>query len=122
MSVSPFAYPLAAYAGAAAVTIAWAVFLVATANLLVMRSRDTFIAVMLAFIPSIISIFPGMFYIYRPDIYSAAARDLLVFPVNLIWFPDVAVRWGGIITVVLLMMTSLLAFAAGLIAEKHELS
>jgi hypothetical protein len=39
MLVSPFAYPLNAYAGAAAVTIAWAAFLVAIANLLIMRSR-----------------------------------------------------------------------------------
>ena len=122
MSVSPFSYPSDAYAGAAAVTIAWAIFLVVTANLLVMRSRDTFIALMLAFIPSMISIFPGMFYIYRPDIYSAAARDFLVFPVNLIWFADVTVTWGSIITVALVAVTLLLAFAAGLIAEKQELS
>jgi hypothetical protein len=108
--------------GAAAVTIAWAAFLVAIANLLIMRSRDTFIAVMLAFIPSMISISPGMFYIYRPDIYSAAARDFLVFPINLIWFADVAVTWGWIISVALLMMTLLLAFAVGSITEKRELS
>ena len=122
MSVSPFSYPPDAYAGAAAVTIAWAVFLVVTANLLIMRSRDTFIALMLAFIPSVISIFPGMFYIYRPDIYSTAARNFLVFPVNLIWFADVAATWGWIITVALLVVALLLAFAAGLIAEKQELS
>jgi ABC-2 type transport system permease protein len=122
MSLSPFSYPAEAYAGAAAVTIAWTVFLVVTANLLIMRSRDTFIALMLAFIPSMISMFPGMFYIYRPDIYSAAARNFLVFPVNLIWFPDVAVTWGWIVTATLLLMTLLLAFAAGLIAERHELS
>jgi ABC-2 type transport system permease protein len=122
MSVSPFSYPPDAYAGAAAVTIAWAVFLVVTANLLMMRSRDTFIALMLAFIPSMISIFPGMLYIYRPDIYSATARNFLVFPVNLIWFADVAVAWGWIITVALLVVALLLAFAAGLIAEKQELS
>jgi hypothetical protein len=66
--------------------------------------------------------FPGMFYIYRPDIYSAAARNFLVFPVNLIWFPDVAVTWGWIVTATLLLMTLLLAFAAGLIAERQELS
>jgi ABC-type transport system involved in multi-copper enzyme maturation permease subunit len=122
MSVSPFSYPPDAYAGAAAVTIAWAVFLVVTANLLMMRSRDTFIALMLAFIPSMISIFPGMLYIYRPDIYSATVRNFLVFPVNLIWFADVAVAWGWIITVALLVVALLLAFAAGLIAEKQELS
>ena len=122
MSVSPFSYPPDAYAGAAAVTIAWAVFLVVTANLLIMRSRDTFIALMLAFIPSIISIFPGMFYIYRPDIYSAAARNFLVFPVNLIWFADVAVTWGWLITVALVAVALLLAAGAGLITEKQELS
>ena len=122
MSVSRFSYPLDAYAGAAAVTIAWAVFLVVTANLLIMRSRDTFIALMLAFIPSMISIFPGMFYIYRPDIYSAAARNFLVFPVNLIWFADVAVNCGWLIAMALVVMALLLAFGAGLIAEKQELS
>jgi ABC-type transport system involved in multi-copper enzyme maturation permease subunit len=121
MSVSPFSYPPDAYAGAAAVTIAWAVFLVVTTNLLIMRSRDTFIALMLAFIPSMISIFPGTFYIYRPDIYSAAARNFLVFPVNLIWFADVAVTWGWLITAALQVLALLLAFAAGLIAEKQEL-
>ena len=57
MSVSPFSYPPDAYAGAAAVTIAWAVLLVVTTNLLIMRSRDTFIALMLAFIPSMIQYF-----------------------------------------------------------------
>ena len=36
MSVSPFSYQLDAYAGAAAVTIAWAVFLVVATNLLIM--------------------------------------------------------------------------------------
>jgi hypothetical protein len=122
MSVSPFSYPPDAYAGAAAVTIAWAVLLVVTANLLIMRSRDTFIGLMLAFIPFMISIFPGMFYIYRPDIYAEAARNVLVFPVNLIWFADVAVTWGWVIHAALLGMAVLLAFAAGLIAEKQELS
>ena len=122
MSVSPFSYPPDAYAGAAAVTIAWAVLLVVTANLLIMRSRDTFIGLMLAFIPFMISIFPGMFYIYRPDIYAEAARNFLVFPVNLIWFADVAVTWGWVINAALLAMAVLLAFAAGLIAEKQELS
>jgi ABC-type transport system involved in multi-copper enzyme maturation permease subunit len=122
MSVSPFSYPPDAYAGAAAVTIAWAVLLVVTANLLIMRSRDTFIGLMLAFIPFMISIFPGMFYIYRPDIYAEAARNFLVFPVNLIWFADVAVTWGWVITAALLVMAMLLALLAGLIAEKQELS
>ena len=122
ISLSPFSYPADAYAGAAAVTIAWTVFLVVTANLLIMRSRDTFMALMLAFIPSMISIFPGMFYIYRPDIYSAAARNVLVFPVNLIWFADVAVSWGWLIAVALVAVALLLASGAGLIAEKQELS
>jgi ABC-2 type transport system permease protein len=122
MSVSRFSYPPDAYAGAAAVTIAWAVFLVTTANLLIMRSRDTFTALMLAFILSMLSIFPGMFYIYRPDIYSAAARNFLVFPVNLIWFADVAVSWGWLIAVALVAVALLLASGAGLIAEKQELS
>ena len=63
-----------------------------------------------------------MFYIYRPDIYSVAARNFLVFAVNLIWFADVAATWGWIITVALLAVALLLAFAAGLIAEKQELS
>ena len=77
---------------------------------------------MLAFIPFMMAIFPGMFYIYRPDIYSAAARNFLVFPVNLIWFADVAVTWGWVMAVALLVVALLLAFAAGLIAEKQELS
>ena len=63
-----------------------------------------------------------MFYIYRPDIYAEAARNFLVFPVNLIWFADVAVTWGWVINAALLAMAVLLAFAAGLIAEKQELS
>ena len=37
-----------------------------------------------------VTIFPGMIFMYRPDVFEAypAFRDLLVFPMNLVWYPD----------------------------------
>jgi len=56
------AYDPSAYAGAAAVIVGWAVCLVALVNMLILHARDTFSALLIAFIPSIVSMFPGMIY------------------------------------------------------------
>lgn len=111
-----------AYAGAAAVIIGWTVCLVGLANLLILQARDTYSALLIAFIPAIASMFPGMIYIYRPDVFAAvpAVRDVVVFPMNLMWYPQVAIHWGPPLAALLLCFAIIFAALAGWSIERRD--
>lgn len=118
------AYDPSAYAGAAAVVVGWAVFLVALANVLILHARDTFSALLIAFIPSIVSMFPGVIYMYRPDVFGnvPALRDAVVFPLNLVWYPEVAIRWGLPLAMLLLCLAAGLGALAGWLMERRDVA
>ena len=52
---------------------------------------------------------------YRPDFYEGAPllRDILVFPMSFVWYPDIAARWGLPLAALLLVLAGLLATLAG---------
>jgi hypothetical protein len=115
------AYDPSAYAGAAAVIVGWAICLVALVNVLILRARDTFSALLTAFIPAIVSMFPGMIYMYRPDVFAdaPALRDVVVFPMNLVWYPEVAIHWGPPLAALLLgLAVAFSAFACWLVERR----
>jgi hypothetical protein len=122
LPAASLAYDLSAYAGAAAVIIGWTICLIALVNLLVLRVRDTYSALLVAFVPAIVSMFPGMIYMYRPDVFAdiPAVRDVIVFPTNLVWYPDLAARWGLPLATFLLGLAAALAVLAGRSMERRD--
>ena len=116
------AYDPSGYAGAAAVIIGWTICLVALVNVLILRARDTFSALLIAFIPSIVSMFPGMIYMYRPDVFAdmPTLRDAVVFPMNLVWYPEVAIRWGLPLAVLMLFLAATFTALAGSLMERQD--
>jgi hypothetical protein len=89
MAAAGWDYDACTFAGSAAATIAWAVMLVALVNLLILATRDSYTALLIAFVPAFVSIFPGFILMYRPDLYAdrPLLRDVVVFPMNLVWYP-----------------------------------
>jgi hypothetical protein len=115
-------YDPSAYAGAAAVIIGWTVCLIALVNLLILQARDTSSALLIAFIPAIASMFPGMIYMYRPDVFAGvpAVRDVVVFPMNLMWYPEVAIHWGPPLAAIWLCLTIVFAALAGWSIDRRD--
>ena len=89
-------YPPGAFMGAAAAVLAWTLLLVSIVNFAILSARETSVALLIAFVPITISILPGMIYMYRPDLFADAPllRALVVFPLNLVWYPGFATHWG----------------------------
>jgi hypothetical protein len=116
------AYDPSGYAGAAAVITGWTICLVALVNVLILRARDTFSALLIAFVPSIVSMFPGMIYMYRPDVFAdmPTLRDAVVFPMNLVWYPEVAIRWGLPLAVLMLLLAATFTALAGSLMERQD--
>jgi hypothetical protein len=85
-----------AYAGTIAAILGFTLLLLGVANLLMLTVRDTFAALVVAFVPFMAAMLPGIVYMYRPDFYAAAPgiADVIVFPANLLWYPEVATAWG----------------------------
>jgi hypothetical protein len=71
-----------------------------------------------------VTLFPGITFMYRPDVFEAAPalRDILVFPLNLIWYPGFARQWGAAIVVSLLLVTILLVLLAGRLLERKDVA
>jgi hypothetical protein len=110
------------FAGVAAASVAWAVCLVALANLLIIGAGDSYAALLIAFVPSLAAFIPGMVYVYRPDVYTPLVRDVLVFPANLVWYPDVGVRWGPPIALAMVAVALGLAALAGWRVERRDVT
>jgi hypothetical protein len=65
-------------------------------QLRILSARETYVALLIAFVLITISILPSMIYMYRPDVFTDAPllRAVFVFPMNLVWYPDFAAYWG----------------------------
>jgi ABC-2 type transport system permease protein len=122
MEVVGLAYNLNAYIGAVAVATGWALLMAALIHLLVIHARDCGSAILTAAVPILISMFPSMTYIYRPDIFGEPSlfRDLLLFPVNLVWHQEFAARWGLAVAASLALAAYFLGTLAGTIIERRE--
>jgi hypothetical protein len=122
MSAAGLAYDSLAVAGNSAVVVAWAVLLVALVNLLILGVRDSYTALLVAFVPIYVALLPSMVYLYRPDVFAAAPalRDVLVFPVNLVWYPEFAARRGWPLAGLMLGLAALLVALAGLRIERRD--
>lgn len=122
LPVAGLAYEPSGYAAAAAVIVGWTVCMVALVNVLILRARDTFSALLIAFIPAIVSMFPGMIYMYRPDVFAdvPALRDTVVFPMNLVWYPEVAIHWGPPLATLLLCLAVALTALASWLMERWD--
>jgi hypothetical protein len=117
-------YPAHVYVGAAAAVIAWTLCLVAVVNLAILAVRETYTALLIAFIPMAASIVPGLIYIYRPDVFEDAPllRAIVVFPNTLIWHPDFSARWGLVLAAFLCAAALALVAAAGHRIEARDVA
>jgi hypothetical protein len=72
------------------VTTAVVLALLALLNLVFLFAKETYYAVLLAFMMFALAVLPGSIFIYRPDVFlnHATLRNLLIFPGNLLWFSE----------------------------------
>jgi hypothetical protein len=112
------------FASTAGVILALSVCLILLVNLLILFTSDSYTALLVAFVPLMVTILPGMIFMYRPDVFEAtpALRDLVVFPMNLIWYPDFTAHWGGAIAVGLLLVATVLVLLAGRLLERKDVA
>ena len=124
LGMAHLVYPVAAFVGAAGAVLAWTLTLVAIVNLAALYTRESYAALLCAFILMALAILPSMFYMYRPDIFTDApmVRDLIVFPVNLVWYPDFAATWGLWIATLFLVVAVALAVFCGWLIEWRDVS
>lgn len=113
-----------AFVATSGVILALSVCLILLVNLLILFTSDSYTALLVAFVPLMVTIFPGMIFMYRPDVFEAspAFRDLLVFPMNLVWYPDFTAHWGGAIAVGLLLVATVLVLLAGRLLERKDVA
>ena len=91
--------------------LAWTLILVSIVNFVILSAREIYVALLIAFIHITISIPPNMIYMYRPDVFAEVPHVRAVaIPMNLIWYPDFATRWG--LPLAGLFLGFALAFAA----------
>jgi hypothetical protein len=93
--------------------------LIGLVNLLILYTNDSYTALLIAFLPLMVTLLPGITFMYRPDVFelAPALRDILVFPLNLIWYPGFTRQWGAAIAVGLLLVTTVLVWLAGRLLE-----
>jgi ABC-type transport system involved in multi-copper enzyme maturation permease subunit len=118
----PFDVP--AYASAVAVILAFTICLVALANLLVLTARDTFSALVIAFILFMAVMLPGVVYIYRPDFYAfwPGLTDLIVFPANLLWHSAETRRFAPLAVFIFLLISLVLVALAGHRLQQRDIT
>jgi hypothetical protein len=116
------AYPWRPYVGASAVVVAWTVCLVGIVNLAILSTRETYTAALIAFIPISMAILPGSMYMYRPDLFEGApfVRNILVFPMTLLWHPEFGARWGIALALVFFGIAVILIAASGRRIEARD--
>jgi hypothetical protein len=110
------------FASTAGVIVALSVCLILLVNLLILFTSDSYTALLVAFVPLMVTILPAMIFMYRPDVFEAtpALRDLLVFPMNLIWYPDFTAHWSGAMGVGLLLVATILVLLAGRLLQRKD--
>jgi hypothetical protein len=112
-----------AYAGAVAVVLGLTMLLLALANLLMLTVRDSFAALVVAFVPFMAAMLPGVVYMYRPDAYDhvPVRPEIVVVPVNLLWRPEIAERWGALIALGLVLVSLALVALAAHLFQRRDL-
>ncbi|MEV4896556.1 hypothetical protein AB0K48_45070 [Nonomuraea sp. NPDC055795] len=108
--LGPADFKPGAFVATSLMVFALSVVMLAIANLAFLYVRDTYNAILAAAAIFIVTALPGGMYIYRPDLYPPAVKDLVVFPANLLWHEDDAV------TIAALGVPLMLAVAAALTA------
>ena len=85
--------------------------------------RDLYAALLIAFVPMLLTILPSTFYMYRPDLFETAPRlrDLIVFPLTLVWYPDFGASSGFLLGGLLLALAAVLLVAAGWVFERRDI-
>lgn len=116
-------YPWLPYLGASAVVVAWTVCLVGIVNVAILSTRETYTAALIAFIPIALAILPGSIYMYRPDLFDGVPlfRAIFVFPMTLLWHPDLSARWGFALAALLFGVTIALIAASGRRIEARDI-
>ena len=68
------------------------------------------------------ALLPGMFYMYRPDLFAAlrSCGTSSSFPLNLVWYPEFSRRWGLPLAALLLLFAIGLIAAAGRRIERRD--
>lgn len=114
----------AALAGACAVTIGLAVAMIALVNFILLGTRDTYTGLAVGFLPMLAFWIPGGAFMYRPDFFDAnpIMRDLVVFPLNLLWRADVMQQSWLPITAGLFAVALTLAWLAGWRLEQRDVT
>jgi ABC-type transport system involved in multi-copper enzyme maturation permease subunit len=81
---------LAGVVCAGMVTTALALSLLALLNLVFLFAKETYYAVLLAFVVFTLAVLPGSLFMYRPDVFQdhPLLRNLIIFPGNLLWFSE----------------------------------
>lgn len=111
--LGPADFKPGAFIATSLMVFALAVVMLAIANLAFLFVRDTYNAILLAAAIFIVTVLPGGMYIYRPDLYTPAIKDILVFPANLLWREDHAPAIAAIgIPLLLAAAVALTALAA----------
>jgi hypothetical protein len=92
------------------VTTTLVLSLLALLNLVFLFARETYYAVLLAFVVFMLMVLPGSIFMYRPDVFQdhAALRDLIIFPGNLLWFSESLPMITPIILIVAVATSALL--------------
>jgi ABC-type Na+ efflux pump permease subunit len=88
-----------------------------------LRVRDTFQGLVLAFAVWMVTVLPGVALIYRPDVYVGHehVRDLVVVPGNMIWF-DAYMPAVALVLLAVALVASRLALTLGArVLERTEL-
>ncbi|GHE37656.1 hypothetical protein GCM10017673_45130 [Streptosporangium violaceochromogenes] len=103
-----------AFAATGLLVLALSAVMLAIVNLAFLFVRDTYNAIVVASAVFIATVLPGGMYIYRPDLYSPALKNTVVFPANLLWHEDDAVAVAAIGLPALLAVAVALTALAGL--------
>ncbi|MGW5682959.1 hypothetical protein [Nonomuraea sp. NPDC003754] len=111
--LGPADFMVGAFAATSLMVFALAVVMLAITNLAFLFVRDTYNAILVAAAIFIVTVLPGGMYIYRPDLYTPATRNVLVFPANLLWHEDDAVTIAAIGVPLLLVLAAALTALAG---------
>lgn len=92
----PAGFNVGAFVATGLLVFALSTVMLAIVNLAFLFVRDTYNAILVASAVFIATVLPGGMYIYRPDLYTPAMKDMLVFPANLLWHEDDAVAIAAI--------------------------
>lgn len=111
------------YLAGSGISLSLGLLMVMLAQLLLLRLKDTYSAIVAAFAYWLLPVLPSSLMMYRPDLFEAHPdlRWWIVFPANLIWLEDGAtyLAWG-LVPLLLLLAAGALGLSAALL-ERHEL-